>query len=164
MKTLFCLLQCTLLIMLLLVFLNSCYGIVIPWFVCLYEEIIQKWIISSTGSGCSKLTTSLVNVSLKFQMLISQIHWYFLLKKCKKLLQWASHIFSTKNISVFGYKVVKHLTSWPLNELVKLTMFWTTWPRWTNHGITILYHPYQCRPCSVWNILCWSLGFLKKLV
>ena len=38
----------------------------------------------------------------------------------------ASLIFSTKNISVFGYKVVKHLTSWSLNELVKLTMLWTT--------------------------------------
>ena len=31
-----------------------------------------------------------------------------------------------KNISVFGYKVVKHLPSWPLTELVKLTMLWTT--------------------------------------
>ena len=41
----------------------------------------------------------------------------------------AFHVFSTKNISVFGYKVVKHLTSWPLNELVKLTMLWTTGPR-----------------------------------
>ena len=30
--------------------------------------------------------------------------------------------FSTKNFSVFGYKVVKHLKSLPLNELVKLTM------------------------------------------
>ena len=39
----------------------------------------------------------------------------------------ASHIFSTKNISVFGYKIVKHLTSWPLNELVKLTKLWTNW-------------------------------------
>ena len=38
------------------------------------------------GPGCSKLTTSLVNVSLKFQMLISQIFQYFLLKKCEKLL------------------------------------------------------------------------------
>ena len=36
--------------------------------------------------------------------------------------------FSTTNISITGYKVVKHLTSWPLNELVKLTMLWTTWP------------------------------------
>ena len=40
----------------------------------------------------------------------------------------ASLIFSTKNISVFGYKAAKHLTSWPLNELVKLTMLWTTVP------------------------------------
>ena len=31
-----------------------------------------------TGSGCSKLTTSLVNVSLTFQMLTSQIGQYFL--------------------------------------------------------------------------------------
>ena len=30
----------------------------------------------------------------------------------------ASLIFSTKNISVFGYKIVKHLTNCPLNELV----------------------------------------------
>ena len=37
--------------------------------------------------------------------------------------------FSTKNISVFAYKVIKHLTSCPLNELVKLTMLRTTGPR-----------------------------------
>ena len=41
----------------------------------------------SSGPGCSKLTTSLVNVSLKFHMLISNICQYFLLKKCEKLLQ-----------------------------------------------------------------------------
>ena len=52
------------------------------------------------GPGCSKLTTSLVNISLKFQTVISQKRQYFLLK-----------IFSTKNCSVFGYKVVNHLTS-----------------------------------------------------
>ena len=33
------------------------------------------------GHGCSKLTTSLVNVSLKFQTLISEICQYFLSKK-----------------------------------------------------------------------------------
>ena len=38
------------------------------------------------GPGCSKLMTSLVNVSLKFQTLISEICKYFLLKKCEKLL------------------------------------------------------------------------------
>ena len=36
---------------------------------------------SSPGPGCSKLTTSIVNVLLKFQTLISQIRQYFLLKK-----------------------------------------------------------------------------------
>ena len=63
------------------------------------------------GPGCSKLTTSLVNVSLKFQTLISQIYQYFLLKKCEKLLHYKSlsHCF-IKNVSVFGYKVIKHLT------------------------------------------------------
>ena len=34
-----------------------------------------------SGPGCSKLTTSLVNVSLNFQKLISQICQYFLSKK-----------------------------------------------------------------------------------
>ena len=48
----------------------------------------------SSGAGCSKLTTSLINVSLNFQKLFSQICQYFLLKKCEKLLQ--SLIFSTK--------------------------------------------------------------------
>ena len=36
-----------------------------------------------SGPGCSKLTTSLVNVSLNFQKLISQICQYFLSKKCE---------------------------------------------------------------------------------
>ena len=38
-----------------------------------------------SGSGCSKLTTSLVNVSLNFQKLISQICQYILLKTSEKL-------------------------------------------------------------------------------
>ena len=64
------------------------------------------------GPGCSKLKMSLVNVSLKFQMLISQIHHYFLLKICEKLLQCKtfSHFFN-KKFSVFGYKVIKHIRS-----------------------------------------------------
>ena len=60
------------------------------------------------GPSCSKLTTSLVNASLNIQPLISQICQHFLLKTCEKLK--ASLIFSTKNTSVFGYTVVKHLT------------------------------------------------------
>ena len=63
-------------------------------------EISRADCIMFLGPGCSKPTTSLVNVLLKFQMLISQIHQYFLLKKCEKLLQCKSfsHFFN-KNIS-----------------------------------------------------------------
>ena len=45
------------------------------------------------GPGCSKLTMSLVNVSLKFQTLISNKYQYFWLKKCEKLF---SYFFSKK--------------------------------------------------------------------
>ena len=81
---------------------------------CLFCYALSHRDVYNSGPGCSKLTTLSVNVLLKFQMLASQIHLYFLLKKSEKLLQCsakASHIFSTKNISVFGYKVVKHLMS-----------------------------------------------------
>ena len=46
-----------------------------------------KW---HSGPSCSKLTMSLVNISLNFLKLISQICQYFLLKKCEKLLQCKS--------------------------------------------------------------------------
>ena len=71
-------------------------------------------LINTSRPGYSKLTTSLVNVSLKFQTLISHKYQYFLLKKCEKLLhcmQKLLSIFSAKNISMFCYKVVKHLIS-----------------------------------------------------
>ena len=52
------------------------------------------------GPSCSKLTTWLVNETLKFQTLIFQICQYFLLKKCEKLLS-----FCQQKISV--YLVIK---------------------------------------------------------
>ena len=70
------------------------------------------------GASCSKLTTLLVNVSLKFQTLILQIHCYFLLKKCEK----DSHIFSTKNNSVFVTLADICSTNLCLKDIVKLTM------------------------------------------
>ena len=61
---------------------------------------------------CSKLTMPLVNVLLKFRMLISGICQYFLLKKCEKLLQCKSFShFVKKKVIIFGYKVIKNLTS-----------------------------------------------------
>ena len=59
----------------------------------------QYFLLSGAlGPVVQKLTTSLVNVKLKFQTLISQIHQYFLLKKSEKLLQCKSfsHLFNRK--------------------------------------------------------------------
>ena len=69
--------------------------------------LYYKTLIWLSGPSCSKLTTSLVNVSLNFQKLISETCRYCWLRKCEQ----ASLIFSTKNFNVFGYKVAKHLTS-----------------------------------------------------
>ena len=140
-----------------------------------------------SGPGCSKLTTSLLNVSLNFQILISRICQYFLLKKCEKLWQCkASLIFSTKNISVFSHEVVEYLTSWPLNELVNLRVLWTTGP-WRRRFpiLSCVFYGSNPRPpgedpfwtlaplteqtrlrfiglCSIPNFKQLSLAFLKK--
>ena len=109
------------------------------------------------GPGCSKLTMLLVNVSLKFQTLILQINQYFLLRKCEKLLHCKSfsHFFD-KNFSVFGYKALKHLTGWPLNELVKLTTLWTTGPR------CLYSRPSRKTHQPTYQAVCWeSLSFLS---
>ena len=81
--------------------------------VIIKQTVLPFHLVCHSGPSCSKLTTLLVNISLKFQALISEICQYFFLKKCEKLFQCKSfyHFFSTKNISVFGYKVIKHLTS-----------------------------------------------------
>ena len=61
-----------------------------------------------------KITMSLVNVLLKFQMLISQICQYFLLNKFEKLLQCKSfsHFFIKKYVYlVIRCKTLNQLTS-----------------------------------------------------
>ena len=72
-----------------------------------WQFVVMEDLKDSPGPGCSKLTMSLVNISLNFQTLISRFCQYFLSKKCEKLLKCsakASVIFSTK-ISV--YLVIK---------------------------------------------------------
>ena len=98
-----------------------------------------------SGPVCSKLTTSLVNKMLKFQT-FSNMPIFFCWKNVRSFC--TSLIFPTKNISVFGFKAVKHLMSWPLNELIKLTMLWTTGP-WTIFLIFAYEHhdPFM-RTCS----------------
>ena len=62
-------------------------------------KIIRKThLCNIQGPVVQNLTTSLVNVSLKFQTLILQIHCYFLLKKCENPLRCKgfSHFFNKK--------------------------------------------------------------------
>ena len=80
--------------------------------------------LKRSGPSCSKLMTSLVNVSLKFTSSETQICWCFLLKKMWK----ATHIFSTKNIRILYIESAKTVNEMTLNELVKLTTLWTTGP------------------------------------
>ena len=65
--------------------------------------------LKGSGPGCTKLSMSLVNVSLKFQTLISNIRQYFLLKKCEKLLQCKSFSHFSTKISV--YLIIKSLNT-----------------------------------------------------
>ena len=69
---------------------------------CFPQNIGKTMLVLVSWAGCSKLTTSLVNVSLKFQTLISEICQYFLLKKREKLLLLS---FFQQKISV--YLVIK---------------------------------------------------------
>ena len=78
---------------------------------------IQNEPSENSGPSCSKLTTSLVNYSLKFSSSDMQICWNFLLKKCAK----ATHIFSAKNIRILYIESAKTVDEMTLNELVKLT-------------------------------------------
>ena len=71
----------------------------VPGMLQLRHVVSMNCAMKTSGHGCSKLTTSLVNVSLKFQTLISNIRQYFLLKKIEKLFQ--------TNISEFSNKIVK---------------------------------------------------------
>ena len=66
-------------------------------------DLVILLLLEQSGPGCSKLTKSLVNISLKFQTSISDLIQYFWLKRCEKVLQ-------SKSFSHFCNK--KYQCSW----------------------------------------------------
>ena len=70
-------------------------------YTCILQNVLADNVDTVLTNKSGPGITSLVNISLKFQTLISQICQYFLLKKCEKLLQCKSfsHFFK-KKISV----------------------------------------------------------------
>ena len=73
------------------------------------NDVVSKCFVRILDVNIGKVVQNLFivnNILIKFQMLIlKKKRRYSLLKKCEKLLQCKN------NISVFGYKVVKHLMS-----------------------------------------------------
>ena len=87
-------------------------------------------IFTHPGPSCSKLTTLLVNDSLKFTSSDTQICWNFSLKNVSSFcIAKATHIFSAKNIRILYIESTKTVNEMTLNELVKLTTLWTTGPK-----------------------------------
>ena len=86
-----------------------------------------------------KLTTSLVNDSLKLTLRDTQICWIFCWKNVSSFCSAkATHIFSAKNIRILYIESAKTVNEMTLNELVKLTMlFWTTGPCITTKTTTM---------------------------
>ena len=72
----------------------------------------------------------LVNISLKFQIFIYNMPILFVEKKWEAfVLQKLLSFFQQKVAVHLDIKSQKYLTSWPLTELVNLTMLWTTGSR-----------------------------------
>ena len=100
-----------------------------------HEHLISLWsgiFTKSSGPSCSKLTMSLVNDSLKFT-LIRKYSDIFCWKNVNSFCSAkATHIFSAKNIRILCIESAKTVNEMTLNELVKLTMLWTTGPCYLN--------------------------------
>ena len=75
--------------------------------------------MSTTGSSCSKLTTLLVNDSLKFTSSDTQICRNFLLKNVSSFCSAkATHIFSAKNIRILYIESAKTVNEMTLTSLL----------------------------------------------
>ena len=88
--------------------------------------------LPQTGPSCSKLTMSLVNVSLNLWSSNMAYALIFLLKNMRVAFAFAkaTHIFFSKNTCEFDIVLTGTVNVLTTNELVKLTMLWTTQPRW----------------------------------
>ena len=81
------------------------------------------------GASCSKLTTLLVNVSLKLKMLILQIQLFFVGTMWESFVLQKILTFFQQNNSGFDKVLGIYWTNWRLNNVVRLTILWTIGPR-----------------------------------
>ena len=111
-----------------------------------HHFLVKKSVLS--GPSCSKLTTSLVNDSLKFTLSDTQMCWNFCWKNVSSFCSAkATHIFSAKNFRKLCIESAKTVNGMTLNELVKLRMLWTTRP-WSFLWFHHMYKPFY--PSKDW--------------
>ena len=99
------------------------------------------------GPSCSKLTTSLVNDSLKFtssDMLKFFAEKMWVAFAVQKLLTF----FQQKNIRILYIESAKTVNEMTLNELVKLRTLWTTGPRPPQYHSETKYRWTDTRPSN----------------
>ena len=88
--------------------------------------------VSYPGTNYSKLTMLLVKVSLKLWSLNMAYMQIYLLKKMWEAFAFAkaTHIFFSKSICELDILLTRTINILTTNQLVKLTILWTTWPWW----------------------------------
>ena len=78
-------------------------------------------LLRPAGPNCSKLTTLLVNDSLKFTLSVSKYVEIFCGKNVSSFCSAkATHIFSAKNIRILYIESTKTVNEMTINKLVKL--------------------------------------------
>ena len=110
----------------------------------------------TSGSICSKLTMSLV--SLKFWSLDMAYTLIFLLKNASTFCI-CSHFFNKKYLWI-RYLLTRTVNILTTNELVKLTMLWTTGPRLLLL-LTVLRQFSLCWLLVVWPCGCLLLCYFR---
>ena len=98
------------------------------WSNCTWNKIFRS--VHTSGPSCSKLTMSFVNILLKCWSLNMAYTLIFLLKNMSSFCICYSHFFSKNTCEIHVVIVLtRTINILTTNELVKLTMLWTTGPR-----------------------------------
>ena len=110
---------------------------------CTWSRDRWKSIRCGTGPSCSKLTMSLVNLSLKLWSLNMAYVLTFLLKKCESYSHFLSK--NTWELDIVLTRTVNILTT---NRLFKLTLLWTTGPMIVKSHFLSNYRRRNLKKCT----------------
>ena len=128
---------------------GAAYSIRRPWPDCADVQVnlafVKRICNKNSGPSCSKLTMSLIKVSLKLRSL-NMAYMLIFFAHAK-----ATNIFFSKNTCELDIVLTRTVNILTTNELVKLTMLWTSQPfslaashrfmKWSN-GFSLCWWPF----------------------